>query len=167
MARRRKKSRDWFVAQTWDSAELEARRNLRKLGFEAEYPLYRMDRNLRGERRVSPLFPGYVFVRNCEAWSGIREARGVAGLVMNDGRPSRILDVDIQFFLTESVDECGYYVDPSVRVFRPGDIARPGSGRFAGIGGEFSRMVANARCELNYWIMGQKLTITHPVTDLT
>lgn len=167
MARRKRKSRDWFVAQTYDYAELETRKNLHAVGYEAEYPLTRLSRNLDGVRRVVSLFPSYVFVRESESWQGICSVRGVARLLMNEGCPSRVLDVDVQFFLSGSVDEFGYYVDPSVRVFRPGDAVSPKSGRFAGISGEFARRLGNARAEIEYVMFGRKVVHTHPVSDLT
>lgn len=168
MARKRKsKASDWLVAEVWEGFELDARRSLRLAGFHCDYPLARLPRNSSGERRVVPLFPGYVFVRECDAWKSIQTVRGIVRLILNNGCPSKIPDVDVQFFLTGSVDELGYYVDPVMRLFRHGDIVRPRSGRFAGVVGEFSRMMDNARCEVLFSMLGRVVASTHPVADLT
>jgi transcription antitermination factor NusG len=156
-----------MVAEVWDGFELDARRSLRAADFQAEYPLTRLPRTSSGERRVIPLFPGYVFVRESESWRSIPAVRGIVRLIMNNGCPSLVRDVDVQFFMTGSVDELGYYVDPVMRLFRCGDPVRPRSGRFAGILGEFTRMMDSARCEVQFSMLGRVVTSTHPVADLT
>lgn len=156
----------WYAAQTHYREELRARRELTQQGYVAEYPLVQALRDSKGVRAVRPLFEGYVFVRECEQWRAINGTRGVQRLLLNGDAPCRILDSDLQYF-RDNVDEKGYFRDPAVRVFGPGDSATPRSGRFAGITGEFLRMTAQSRCEVLYWMFGRALTSTHLVTDLT
>lgn len=153
----------------WDGCESEVRRNLQSLGFECEYPITRLPRNNRGERRVVPLFPGYVFVRESDEWKSVQSVRGCCSVLANDGCPSLISDVDVQFFLTGSVDSLGYYVDPSCRVLRQGDHVTfgPGIRSLAGLGGEFVRMVDDARCEIAFWLLGRRVRSTFAVVNLT
>lgn len=166
MARRKRKSLDWFVATCFEGSERIGAKNLRECGFEAEYPLHRLPMNRLGERRAVPLFPGYIFVRSSEFWKDICSTRGIAGLIMNDGCPSRVLDVDVQFFMNGSVDSSGYFVDPRILAIKPGSIVYPRSGPFARIPGEVSRILNNSRCEVIHWMLGNRLASTHAVNDL-
>jgi len=159
------KSAHWFAAQTHYQREFEAKRELGNQGYDCYLPMFQLPRNRLGVRAIRPLFEGYVFVRECDRWHSINGTRGVQRLLLNGERPSRILDEDVQFFV-QCEDEKGYYVDPSVRVRRPGDLVSPRSGRFAGIFGEFVRMTSESRCEVLYWMLGRALRSTHLASDL-
>jgi transcription antitermination factor NusG len=160
------KRKFWYVASTHYQQEGTAKRELSQQGYEADYPMMRFPRNREGIRRVGPLFEGYVFIRACPQWRSVNGTRGVQKLLLNGDTPSRILDEDLQFFLTGSVDDKGYYANPSVRIFRAGDSVSPRSGRFAGLTGEFMKMTKDAKAEILYWMFGRAITAQIPLTDL-
>src|SRR5215467_4854786 len=51
---------------------------------------------IRIRKRISPLFPGYVFVRLVDRWYSIATLPGVIRLLMAGDRPARIADEIIQ-----------------------------------------------------------------------
>jgi transcription antitermination factor NusG len=157
----------WMIAATHQFAEGEARANLVKLGFECDFPEMRLPINSRGVRRTVPLFEGYVFVRESDAWWSIRGTRGVSSLLMGCEKPSTIDDDTLQFFLSDSVDASGYYIDPVMKMHRVGDFCVPRSGRFRGVSGQLTRMQADGRIEMLFSLLGREVrTKEYQVTDL-
>jgi len=158
------------VVATHQCAEFEAKRELVKQDFEAEFPMIRTHSwsnvNRRVLQRVSPLFEGYVFVRECDRWWSIKSTRGVSHLLMTCERPAVLADDELQFFLSGAVDADGYYVDPVMRLFRVGQLATPRSGRFAGLNGKLTELDATGRCELLYSILGKELRVQTQVSAL-
>jgi transcription antitermination factor NusG len=162
-----KRKKFWYAVETHFQQEGRAKRELTQQGYVVEYPLVQTARDSKGVRAVKPLFEGYVFVKESAQWRSINGTRGVKRLMMIDERtPGRVLDSDLQYF-RDCEDDFGYFRDPSVRVFRPGDCATPRSGRFAGLAGEFVKMTNRKRCELLYWMFGRAVTSSHLVDDLT
>lgn len=153
---------------THQSGEFEARRELHNQGFEVELPMFRPARVGAGEpRRPRPLFEGYVFVRVTERWWSIRGTRGVSHLLMSCERPAVLADDELQFFLSISVDNHGYYVDPVMRAFKPGQHVSPASGRFAGIEGLLCELGTDGRTEILFRMLGREVrTREYRVTEL-
>lgn len=168
MARRRRTRRKgWLIAATHQFAEREARASLSKAGFEADYPEMKLPRNSRGLSRTVPLFEGYVFVRETDDWWKIRSTRGVSSLLMQSERPAIIADAELCFFLNDSVDANGFYVDPVTLMRRVGDICVPRSGRFAGISGRLTSLSAGGRIEMLFMLLGREVrTNEYQVLDL-
>jgi len=76
----------WYAVRTQPRAEDRAQVNLRNQGFEVFTP--RVARSVRHARRQSwrltPLFPGYTFVRldaSCQRWRPVDSTFGVASIV--------------------------------------------------------------------------------------
>ena len=171
VARKRKSSKvvkGWHVVSTHQYAEADAKRELVKQGYSCDYPMMRLPLNTRGERRVVPLFEGYVFVRESDRWWSIRGTRGVSHLLMNCERPAVLADDELQFFLSGCVDSDGYFTDPVMPVFRVGDEAVPrfGAGGFDRQYGEITRLDRDGHCELLYRLLGRDVRITVPVSAL-
>jgi transcription antitermination factor NusG len=122
--------------------------------------------NYRGVRRVEVLFEGYVFVRETDRWWSIRGTRGVAQLLMGCEGPAVIADAELQFFLSGSVDELGYYVDPVMKRYAVGDAVTPKFGPWAGKLGKLSKLDGAGRCELLYSLLGRPVTVTSQVREL-
>jgi transcription antitermination factor NusG len=163
----RKRKLGWLVATTHEHSELEARRHLSRQGYEVELPLMRTEPNRLGVRRVVALFEGYVFVRETKAWWSIRNTRGVSSLLMNCGEPAKLADDDLQFFLSDSVDDAGYYIDPVTKLHRVGDTVVPRSGRFAGSAGLLTQMQSSGRVEVLFSLLGREVRTTeYRVTEL-
>lgn len=152
--------------QTHQYGELEARRELSRQGFEVALPMMQTDFNLRGERRIVPLFEGYVFVRESDAWWSIRGTRGVAQLLMGTEGPAKLADAELQFFLSGSVDEFGYYVDPVMKRYSVGDMVAPKSGPWAGKLGELTKLDSTGRVDLMYSLLGRLVTVQSQVREL-
>lgn len=169
MARKRKSvvNPGWHVVSTWEQREFEAVAELTKAGFEAETPVMRLERNRMGVRRTVPLFEGYVFCRVSEHYWRIRTCPGVAHVLMTCERPAVLADDVLQFFLNVSVDEQGYYVDPVMKMFKPGDICIPRSGRFAGLEGKLTELEASGRTEVLFSMLGREVrTREYRVSEL-
>lgn len=171
MARRRKsKHPGWLVVATHYAGEFEARRELYNQGFEVELPLYRAPSRRssdEGRGRPMPLFEGYVFVKQSDAWWRIRGTRGVSHLLMTCERPALLADDDLQFFVSISVDKNGYYVDPVMRMFQPGQTVSPVHGRFAGIAGQLCSLGNDGRTEILFRMMGREVrTREYRVSEL-
>lgn len=168
MARKRKaRTPGWHIVSTWDDAEFEAVAKLSKLGFEAETPVFRMERNRLGVRRTRPLFEGYVFARESNEFWKIRTIPVVTGVLMNCERPAVLADDVLQFFLNVSVDEHGYYVDPVSKLVKVGDICIPRSGRFAGLEGKLTSLDSAGRTEMLFSMLGREVrTKEYRVSEL-
>ena len=85
----------WGIAQTHSQREGAAAEHLERKGFEVYLP--RIKISLKGQRRITPLFPGYLFVRINAAWYPILSCIGVMRLLRNGAQePSRIEDKIVQ-----------------------------------------------------------------------
>lgn len=170
MARKRKSAvvnPGWHVVSTWDNAEFEAVAELSKAGFEAETPVFRMEPNRLGVRRTMPLFEGYVFARESDAFWRMRTIPVVAGVLMSCERPAVLADDVLQFFLTGSVDDKGYYVDPVMKLHKVGDVCIPRSGRFAGLEGKLTDLEGSGRTEMLFSMLGREVrTREYRVSEL-
>lgn len=155
-----------MVVQTHQYMELEARAQLSKQGYDVAMPLMRLPRNRLGVRRVVPLFEGYAFVKETDAWWAIRGTPGVSHVIMNCGRPSLIADDEIRFFTDVSVDELGYYADPVMSVHRVGDVVTPVRGRLRGVSVKLTELDADGRCAYLFSMMGREVRVKGRVTEL-
>lgn len=86
---------EWAVAQTHPQAEHWASANLSRQGYENYLPLIAVRRRDPVHRTISrvvhaPLFSGYLFVVAGTHWAPIQHTRGVARLLMCDGKPGRV-----------------------------------------------------------------------------
>lgn len=83
----------WYVVRTLVRAEERALLNLARQGFEVFTP--RIARSVRHARRsfwrLTPVFPGYVFIRmdaSRQRWRPVDSTVGVAGIVKIAGAPA-------------------------------------------------------------------------------
>jgi hypothetical protein len=85
----------------------------------------------------------------------------------NCEKPSILEDDTLQFFVRDSVDDLGYYVDPVMRLHHVGEHVSPRSGRFAGLEGELTALDADGRIEMLFRMMGREVrTREYQVADL-
>src|SRR5215471_11976079 len=76
----------WCVVQTETSREFLAARYLKRAGYEAYVP--RLSIRRKGEERIEPLFPSYLFAETEENnWSPIRWTVAVVRIVMDGPKP--------------------------------------------------------------------------------
>ena len=169
MARNRRKiikQRGWLVVETHQRCERWARDELAKQEYETALPMYLAEPNERGVRKPLVLFEGYVFVRESDRWWSIRGTRGVAQLLMGTEGPAVMADDELQFFLSGSVDEDGYYVDPVMKRFAIGASVTPKSGPWAGQLGLLTKLDSAGRVELLYSLLGRPVTVKTQVREL-
>jgi transcription antitermination factor NusG len=91
--------RYWALLKTKQANSADARRHVRRQGFEIYHPEYRSRQNLRNVRRL-PLFPFYLLVRVDvrERWQSLNSTTGVSHVFTSNELPSRVQDADIRRF---------------------------------------------------------------------
>lgn len=84
----------WYVLSTKSNYERQAEHNIRRMGVECFLPLLQEERTIRRKARtvVSPLFPGYLFVRInlSQHYRAVTYARGVRKIVEFGATPVEI-----------------------------------------------------------------------------
>src|SRR5882672_2670176 len=99
-------SNSWYVLQTLRSKERAARARLEDEGITTYLPMLRQWPRPTVGSEVSPMFPGYVFVRaGVEHFHRIGRTPGVRGFVVFGGEPAWLDDSVIAFLRSrESTD---------------------------------------------------------------
>lgn len=124
----------WYVVYTKPRSEELAKRELARKEIDVYLPKIeeRSDAVNGGSARVTPLFPGYLFVRICipDDYYKVIWARGVKRLVGNGGEPLPLDDSVIDFLRTKA-GERGF-IRPA-NVFRHRDRVRVKKGLFEGL----------------------------------
>ena len=111
MGRMRTNRRFWAVAATKTPNGRDAIANLTRQSFETYQPEYR-EPPVRGVRRTSSLFPGYIFVRvTLENFRPVISTRGVRHLFMCGERPSEVAKIEIEHL--RSLENEKGYIEPS------------------------------------------------------
>jgi transcriptional antiterminator RfaH len=121
---RRRMTSFWSCAQLEPKRERLALHCLHLAGFETYFP------RVKAERRIVPLFLGYVFVRVYLQWHQIRWSPGVRRLVLDGDRPARVPDTVVAEI--QSREHNGLVVLPKPRGLQRGDRLRVTAGAFAG-----------------------------------
>ena len=110
-------SMDWMVAQIRPGQTDRAITNLRRQSFDVFCPMERRPTGGSIPKRskpVSPLFPGYIFVKSrvdASPWQKINSTYGVSRLLMSpDGTPSNVRS-DIMNGIIMSTDEDGVLLE--------------------------------------------------------
>lgn len=80
----------WTVVQTESQREALALHGIERAGFECYLPQIKIKH--RGERKIVPLFPAYLFVRIVDRWHSIAWSVGVMRILMAGEHPARLAD---------------------------------------------------------------------------
>ena len=121
----------WYVAQTLPRKELWAIANLQRLGFKTFFPRFRqlVPGRTRPQARLSPLFPGYVFVAFDAAqhhWTSIRGTLGVRQLIgPAQERPQPVPTRTMNYLLARCTGEVMMSLLDDLK---PGDVVQINSG---------------------------------------
>lgn len=118
----------WYVLQTKTKQERLAINNLDEQGFETYLPLYK--RRRRDKWLISPLFPGYLFIKldlRDMNWKSVNGTCGVKRIMCMDPEmpspvPREIMEVLMQTEFVEDLE----------KVFIPGDKLKISEGMFRG-----------------------------------
>ena len=150
--------KNWYLVYSKPHKELLARDNLLQQGYEVYLPMARIRRRRmgKGETRIEPLFPRYLFIRlntHTDNWSPIRSTPGVSNLVKFGMYPSTVPDALIEL-LYDRCDEEGVE-DISVREFKSGESVRVMEGPMMGLEGVFMAKTGSDRVMVLLDIVGK------------
>lgn len=117
----------WYVVEAQPRSEHRAQENLQLQGFQSFCPRVRKIRNhaRRKELVLTPLFPGYLFVRfdrQFHQWRSINGTFGVRRLVASDPwRPQPMPGSAMDFLISRCEPSTGCLADEP---FKPGESVR-------------------------------------------
>jgi transcription antitermination factor NusG len=152
-------NRKWYAVHTRHQHEKAAARLLEYKELEVFLPLYKVRR--RWQDRVkeisTPLFPGYLFVREgLGTWLQILTTAGVSSVVSCGGRPAAIPCSEIEGI--RRIVESTLRVEPHP-FLRSGDWVRVKFGPVAGVEGILLRKKNIARLVLSVEMLGKSAAV--------
>lgn len=150
---------NWYAVHTRYHHEKTAARILENKGYEIFLPVYAARRQWQDRiKEVSlPLFPCYIFVRECrERWLNILTTPGVCSMVGCGGRPAAIPSSEIEG--VRRIVERRLRAEPHP-FLRSGDMVRVKFGSLAGLEGILIRKKNIARLVLSVGILGQSAAV--------
>lgn len=110
----RRQRKHWTVLATKQPNSADARKHIRRQGFEVAHLMYRK-RPKHRVRKIMPLFPYYLLVRinpSDDRWKDLNSTRGVRKVFQNgNGKPTYIADEHVKKF-RDIENEMGYVVVP-------------------------------------------------------
>ena len=152
-------SRKWYAVATRYQHEKTAAQILEYKQFEVFLPLYKVRRRWvdRVKEISTPLFPGYLFVREgLGTWLPILTTAGVSGVVSCGGRPAAIPGSEIEGI--RRIVESTLRVEPHP-FLRSGDWVRVKYGPVAGVEGILLRKKNIARLVLSVEMLGKSAAV--------
>jgi len=149
----------WGIAQCHSQRELVAEEHLKRKGFLVYLP--RIKVNIKGRKRITPLFPGYLFVRINSAWYPILSTIGVMRVLRNGEAPSHIEDKIVKNIQGHEIRGL-VKLEPPQRM-RPGDQVRILRGTFKDHIAIYDGMSGEERVKVLLEMLGRKVPIKiHP-----
>jgi transcriptional antiterminator RfaH len=141
---------NWLLVRTKPRREEYAQNNLRRWRSDCEtyLPQFKEDKLPR------VLFPSYLFVRPENGWMWLRNAWGVASVVMMGNAPAHVPDGVVEE-LKGKEEEDGLIHLPK-RVYRLNQRLTVTAGPFEGCVGLYSGMDAHERIRILLEILGRK-----------
>jgi len=125
---------NWYVVQSQPHQEALSETTIRRLGVETFLPRIKQRKIIRRVARnvVSPLFPGYLFVRTDlkRNFRAVKYARGVRDILSFGSIPT-IVDDSIIESIKSRLKEDGIISESPA--FKPGQAVRIQGGAFQGI----------------------------------
>jgi transcriptional antiterminator RfaH len=159
----------WYVLQTKPNACDIASANLERQGYLAFMPLQRITRRTRKglQKRLRPLFPGYLFLSGHESginWRAIGNTRGVRRvLTVANGQPAELPENFVND-LSRMMDENG--IIKASATFGAGDSVRIVNGPMAGWIANVLELNDVDRIRLLLDVMGRKVPFEVAIQDL-
>jgi transcription elongation factor/antiterminator RfaH len=158
-ADRSRNDRKWFAVALLPHADAQAKTHLQRQGFEVFAPtLLRTVRHARQFRtKVSPLFPGYLFVHvelAAARWRSINGTRGVRSIVSAGERPLPVPDSVIEALRQDKTKPMP---------LQPGAKLEIVSGPFAGLLAELERLDGQSRVAILMQLIGGPVSVTLPL----
>jgi transcription antitermination factor NusG len=129
--------------------------HLDREGFEVYIP------KIKAEKRVAPLFPGYLMVRVVVRWYPIRWCPGVLRLLMNGDKPAKLADAIVDEIKGREVR--GFVKLPKPPTLQEGQQVRVLTGMFAGKTAIYQGMSGSQRERVLLDLLGQSVAVTMPI----
>jgi len=154
----------WYVVRSHHSQEQFAAQNLRDQSFQVFLPLMR--RQLKAGAVISPLFPGYLFVKfdiNKDRWRSILGTRGVAQLLSSTEDSACPVRKGVIESFKKMTDRKGIIKeqkeDDVVEIFKSNETLQIISGGFAGMTG-IVRQSTEKACVLVCTLLSREINVT-------
>ena len=159
---------NWYVVQTQPRRELLAATAL-ETSLDLDVFLPEVEKRIHGQKRKTPLFPGYCFVSPGTSVLPVRPINGQIGvlrLVAFDGE-ARCLSDDVIQALRRRVDTLNGQGGLPRHSFRSGDAVRLTGGPLAGLEAVFQQDLSQAeRVQVLLTFLGREQTATVDVGHL-
>jgi transcriptional antiterminator RfaH len=149
----------WAVAQVESQREQTAANFLGQGGFDTYLPQLRV-----GKRRMTPLFPGYLFVQIVERWYPARWSVGVVRLLMAGDHPAKVPD-RILSAIRQREDREGLIRLPKSGL-QLGQKVRVIHGPFTGHCALFAGQASHERVAILLAMLGGQTRLTLPKGDV-
>ena len=159
----------WYVAETCNRGEIQAQRNLERQGFFSFCPRFRKLRchARRIDYQLTPVFPGYLFVRfdrERDRWHAINGTTGVKRLIGPSGsRPQSMPEPAMQALLDRC---CGDIVFGLFTSLEPGQPVRLLWGPFANVLAEVERLDERGRVRVLLNMLGGATPVTVRISEV-
>jgi len=153
----------WAVAQTESQRENVAASFLRQARFQIYLP--KILERVGARQRVTPLFPGYLFVEIIDRWYEIRWTVGVLRLLLIDGQPAHVTE-SIMVNIRKQEGRDGLIRLPKPRGLQRGDQVRVLRGSFAGRIGVFEGLSGSQRSKILLAWLGCQVPVFLPTADV-
>jgi transcription antitermination factor NusG len=149
----------WWVVQTEAQREHIVRLILIRHGFESYAPRIK----IRG--RITMLFPAYVFVRAIDRWYPVLWTPHVVRLLMTGERPADLKDDIVSAIRKREIG--GFVKLPRhSNMLTKGQNVRISKGTFSGKIALYDGMSSRERARVLLDLLGRKVTIELPQTDI-
>lgn len=160
---------DWLVAQYKPNSHRIAQRHLNRQKFETFLPLLASTRRARNrfETRLTPLFPGYIFIAAGDPsapWPTINSTQGISRLVSFGAAPATVPAALIEA-LQARCDPDGA-IAPG-QTYQQGDAVEMTAGPFTQFAAEVEAMTADQRVTVLFSFLGQTTRMTVDAAQLS
>ena len=158
-------ARQWLVAKIGGSldAAWHVLATLERIGITSWFPqiIQMITKNGRARRKISPLFPGYLFVKLPPARSrivgvvnAIRATHGIFGILCTEQGGISLVANSVVEELQARAGADGYITPMSARLFVVGQPVRLLIGQFAG---KYLGEAENGLCRVGYTLFGHDI----------
>jgi transcriptional antiterminator RfaH len=155
----------WSVVQTESQREHVAAQFLKQAAFEIYLPKIVIRQS--GRERVTPLFPGYLFVAIVDQWWSVRWSTGVLRLLMSDDQPAQISEAMLQAIRRrESSDGLVRLPRPRSRGLVCGDRVKILRGGFEGRFGIYQGQSGGQRSRILLDLLGREVQTVLATADM-
>ncbi|TKB46470.1 hypothetical protein FCL40_17915 [Ferrimonas sediminicola] len=156
----------WYLFRTKARCELQAEQHLGCLGYQVYLPAIPTTASQQSVNRLSPLFPGYIFVRFDPFSESVGRILSLSTISQAVKTCGALVPVELAL-VRELRNRCATVVQsPSKTTFCPGDAVTVKDGPFAQIDAIFHETVGSKRCKLLLDMLGKVQVIETELNNL-